>query len=59
MTTQEIWKDRIIQHLLEWVKTAEDAGQSPVPISFGSLIEDDITLRHALEIAGRESKVSV
>lgn len=59
MTTQEIWKDRIIQHLLEWVKTAEDAGQSPVPISFGSLIEDDITLRDALEMAGRNSKAKV
>lgn len=59
MTTQEIWKDRIIQHLLEWVKTAEDAGHSPVPISFGSLIEDDITLRDALEMAGRNSKAKV
>lgn len=59
MTTQEIWKDRIIQHLLEWVAVAEDAGQTPMPISFGSLIEDDITLRHALEIAGRNSKSKV
>lgn len=59
MTTQEIWKDRIIQHLLEWVKTAEAAGQSPVPISFGSIIEDDITLRDALEMAGRNSGAKV
>ena len=59
MTTQEIWKDRIILHLLEWVKTAEDARQSPTPISFGSLIEDDITLRDALEMAGRNSKAKV
>jgi len=59
MTTQEIWKDRIIQHLLDWVKGAEDAGQSPTPISFSSLIEDDITLRDALEIAGRRSNTKV
>lgn len=57
MTSQEIWKDRIIQHLLDWVRIAEDAGQSPVPISFGSLVEDDITLRDALEMAGRNSRV--
>lgn len=59
MTTQEIWKDRIILFLLEWMKAAEDAGQSPAPISFGVLIEDDITLRHALRIAGRGSKAKV
>lgn len=59
MTAQELWKDRIILHLIEWVKTAEEAGQSPAPISFGSLIVDDITLRDALEMAGRNAKTKV
>lgn len=59
MTTQEIWKDRLVQFMAEWVKAAEVKGQSPMPLSFGALIEDDITVRDALEMATRNSKAQV
>lgn len=44
-------KEEIIEHLIRWLETAEKAHQSPEPVSFGSLVVEDLTLRDLVELA--------
>lgn len=44
-------KEEIIAHLIAWLETAEKAGQSPAPVSFGSLVTEDLTMRDLVELA--------
>lgn len=44
-------KEEIVDFLISWLETAEGKGQSPVPVSFGALVADDMTLRDLIELA--------
>lgn len=45
-------KTAIVEYLIEWLEVAEEAGHNTAPpVSLGSVIEDDITLRDLIEMA--------
>jgi hypothetical protein len=52
-------KRDIIEHLIQWLEGAEKAGQSPAPISFGSLVYDDLTFRDLVELARGKSSTKI